>query len=636
MNDVIKLLPDSVANQIAAGEVIQRPASVIKELVENAVDAGAKCIKIILRDAGKTLIQVVDDGTGMSDTDARLAFERHATSKIRQAADLFELHTMGFRGEALPSIVAVSQVELTTMRRCDQIGTRLCISASRFESQEPEACAPGTSLMVKNLFFNFPARRKFLKKDSVELSHIMHEFERLTLVNPHLEFLLVHNDVTLHQLMAGSLKQRIASLFGKALDKQLIPVDTETPLVKISGFVGLPANARKRNALQYFFVNGRNMRHPYFHKAVMQCYEHLIPADEQPNYFINLHVDPETIDVNIHPTKNEIKFENEQAIWQILSAAIRDSLGRFNAGPAIDFDVEDAPEIPVFSPDATATHELIIDDAYNPFARTAPDPIDWTGTPPPSRRSSSESRHSFATRPAALNDWEKLYDDFMRKRDEGLSTAATDHRTTRITVEAPLIDAAPETVHADGPQPVLQLNNTYIITPARDGLMVIDQHRAHLRVLYDSYLQQADRHEFVAQATMFPDLVELSAAQNAVLNDIAPRLRELGFILTYRGETTWSIDGIPSIVKDSSPRDLLLGMIETVTETGEELESTLRDRVALTLAKGSAISRGRTMTIAEMDRLVSDLFRLHSPALTPEGKTVFTILPLDHLAHMLG
>ncbi len=526
MSDIIRLLPDSVANQIAAGEVIQRPASVIKELVENSIDAGATSVTIILKDAGRTLIQVIDNGSGMSETDARLAFERHATSKIASAEDLFTLHTMGFRGEALASIAAIAQVDLRTMLKDAPLGTRLVINGSKVESQTPEACVPGSNLMVKNLFFNVPARRKFLKKDTVEMSAIMREFERLALVNIGVDFTLISNDVTLHSLRRGPLKQRICELFGKNLDKQLIPVETDTSIVSLNGFIGLPANARKRNPLQYFMVNGRNMRHPYFHKAVMQCYEHLIPADEQPNYFINLHVDPETIDVNIHPTKNEIKFENEQAIWQILSAAIRDSLGRFNAGPAIDFDVEDAPEIPVFSPDATATHELIIDDAYNPFARTAPDPIDWTGTPPPSRRSSSESRHSFATRPAALNDWEKLYDDFMRKRDEGLSTAATDHRTTRITVEAPLIDAAPETVHADGPQPVLQLNNTYIITPARDGLMVIDQHRAHLRVLYDSYLQQADRHEFVAQATMFPDLVELSAAQNAVLNDIAPRLRE--------------------------------------------------------------------------------------------------------------
>ena len=336
MNDIIRLLPDSVANQIAAGEVIQRPASVIKELVENSVDAGATNIQIILKDAGRTLIQVVDDGCGMSDTDARLAFERHATSKIAQASDLFALSTMGFRGEALASIAAIAHVDLRTMRRGDTIGTRIIISGSKVESQQPEACQPGSNMMVKNLFFNVPARRKFLKKDSVELSNIMREFERLALVNPSVEFTLIHNDVVLHQLLKGSLKQRISDLFGKSLDHQLIPVETETSIVKINGFVGLPENARKRNPLQYFFVNGRNMRHPYFHKAVMQCYEQLIPSDVQPNYFLNFSVDPESIDVNIHPTKSEIKFENEQPIWQILVAAIKESLGKYNAVPSID------------------------------------------------------------------------------------------------------------------------------------------------------------------------------------------------------------------------------------------------------------------------------------------------------------
>ena len=313
-NDVIKLLPDSVANQIAAGEVIQRPASVVKELVENAVDAGATRIQIILKDAGRTLIQVVDNGCGMSATDARLAFERHSTSKISDASDLFSLHTMGFRGEALASIAAIAQVDLRTMRHGDSIGTRLLINGSKVESQQPEACAPGSNMMVKNLFFNVPARRKFLKKDSVELSNIMHEFERLALVNTHIEFTITHNDVVLHQLMGGALLQRIGMLFGKSIEKQVLPVVTDTSIVKIDGFVSRPENARKRGALQYFMVNGRNMRHPYFHKAVMTCYEQLIPAEEQPNYFINFTVDPETIDVNIHPQKHEIKFENE---WRL-------------------------------------------------------------------------------------------------------------------------------------------------------------------------------------------------------------------------------------------------------------------------------------------------------------------------------
>ena len=335
MSDVIQLLPDSVANQIAAGEVIQRPASVIKELVENSVDAGATQIRIILADDGKTLIQVVDNGCGMSDTDARLAFERHATSKIRQASDLFELHTMGFRGEALPSIAAVAQIDLRTMRRDCQIGSHLEIAGSKFVSQTPEACAPGSNLSVKNLFFNFPARRKFLKKDAVELGHINKEFERLSLVNPGIEFELIHNNVTLYQLLPGTFRQRIAGLFGKAIDKQLIPVETETPLVKISGFVCLPEFARKRNAQQFFFVNGRNMRHPYFHKAVMSCYEELISPEHQPNYFLNFEVDPQTIDVNIHPTKSEIKFENEKKRFR--------RMGRSSLPPPIPEEGERIP-----------------------------------------------------------------------------------------------------------------------------------------------------------------------------------------------------------------------------------------------------------------------------------------------------
>ena len=374
MSDIIRLLPDSVANQIAAGEVIQRPASVIKELVENSIDAGATAITIILKDAGRTLIQVIDNGSGMSDTDARLAFERHATSKIAKADDLFALNTMGFRGEALASIAAIAHVDLRTMLHDAQLGTRLVINGSKVESQEPEACAPGSNMMVKNLFFNTPARRKFLKKDSVEMSAIMREFERLALVNIGVDFTLISNDTTLHSLMHGSMKKRICDLFGKNLDKQLIPIETDTSIVSVNGFIGLPENARRRNQLQYFMVNGRNMRHPYFHKAVMQCYEKLIPADAQPNYFINLHVDPETIDVNIHPTKNEIKFENEQAIWQILTAAIRDSLGRFNVGPVLDFDQEDAPEIPVFNPETERMPELVIDNEYNPFREPVPLP----------------------------------------------------------------------------------------------------------------------------------------------------------------------------------------------------------------------------------------------------------------------
>lgn len=640
MSDIIRLLPDSVANQIAAGEVIQRPASVIKELVENSIDAGATSVTIVIKDAGRTLIQVIDDGCGMSDTDARLAFERHATSKISRAADLFSLSTMGFRGEALASIAAIAQVDLRTMQKDASIGTRLLISGSKVESQQPEACAPGSNLMVKNLFFNVPARRKFLKKDAVELSNIMREFERLALVNIGVDFTLISNDTTLHALRRASLKQRIADLFGKSLGRQIIPVETDTSIVRINGFIGLPENARKRNPLQYFMVNGRNMRHPYFHKAIMQCYERLIPAEEQPNYFINLTVDPETIDVNIHPTKNEIKFENEQPIWQILSAAVRESLGRFNAAPAIDFDVEDAPEIPAFTPDISATHEVELDDSYNPFARptgdarrasklaSLPDDDDdniFYPTP-----TATSGRSAGGHKSANFQDWEKLYDDFVRKRDDGYASIVESKVNTpdaQEELEMETDSIAPATI---------QLKNSYILSPSREGLMIIDQHRAHKRILYESYLSKAREHTFVCQSTMFPEAVELSGAQNAVLCDIAPELENLGFNIAPLGDNTWSIMGVPSILKDANPRDTLLGMIENITESGEDLATGLHERLALSMARSSAIKRGQSLTAAEMDKLISDLFRLPSPGLTPEGNTVFTIINIDDISKLFG
>ena len=637
MSDIIRLLPDSVANQIAAGEVIQRPASVIKELVENSIDAGATSVTIILKDAGRTLIQVIDNGCGMSDTDARLAFERHATSKIRKADDLFSLSTMGFRGEALASIAAIAQVDLRTMLKGETIGTRLVINGSKVESQEPEACAQGSNLMVKNLFFNVPARRKFLKKDSVELSNIMREFERLALVNIGVDFTLISNDVTLHSLRRASLKQRIADLFGRSLDKQIVPLDTDTSIVRINGFIGLPDNARKRNALQYLMVNGRNMRHPYFHKAIMQCYERLITADVQPNYFINLTVDPETIDVNIHPTKSEIKFENEQAIWQILTAAVRESLGRFNAAPAIDFDVDEAPDIPVFSPDIDADHEVILEEGYNPFSQPAHatrssslsgmgSSVSGLGTSESRKISSLSMNYSHTSE--RFQDWEKLYDDFVKKRDDGYASMV-ESKVNRSESELELDNEAPVSA-------TLQLKNSYILTPSRDGLMIIDQHRAHKRILYDSYLAKVKERDMVCQNTMFPEIVELSPAQNAVLADIAPSLEDLGFAISPLGDNSWSITGIPSMLGGANPRDLLLGMIESVTETGEELASSLQERIALSMARSSAIKRGQVLSATEMDKLISDLFRLSTPARTPDGKTVFTIVNIEDISKMLG
>lgn len=619
MDDVIRLLPDSVANQIAAGEVIQRPASVVKELVENSIDAGATSVQIIVKDAGRTLIQVVDDGIGMSTTDARMAFERHATSKIRQATDLFTLHTMGFRGEALPSIAAVSEIELRTMRRNDTTGTRLQLSASKVESQVPEAGVPGTNLKVKNLFFNLPARRKFLKKDTVELSHIVKEFERLALVNTSVQFTLIHNDVTLHQLLAGNLKQRICQLFGKGFEHQIIPIETETSIVRINGFISLPANARKRNAQQFFFVNGRYMRHPYFHKAVLKCYEDLISPDSQPNYFINLTVDPETIDVNIHPQKYEIKFENEQPVWQILGAAIKEALGRFNLSGALDFDSVDVPDIPVFNPDDTATQPAEdADPFFNPFAE------------------------EFTSRRNEPVDFEKLYGDFTARSAEGLEHVRGSMMNTGMRRSAiggkeirqeGLIPEPEPLMNVDEPlEPsLLQLKNRYIISPSKSGLLVIDQYRAHTLILYEKYVKMINEGNISTQRLIFPDSVTLDTAQNVTVSSIDELLESMGFEISNLGNNTWAINAVPSILGNESPSAALIDIISSVAQEDEDIEKSQWQKIALSMARSAAVKYGTPLKKAEMDALVGDLFRVATPTYTPDGKTVLTTIGMEDI-----
>lgn len=628
--DVIKLLPDSVANQIAAGEVIQRPASVIKELVENAVDAGAHSITIILKDAGRTLIQVVDDGCGMSPSDARMAFERHATSKISAAADLYSLHTMGFRGEALPSIAAVAQIDMRTMRRDDAIGCRVNISESKFESIEPAATVPGTNIMVKNLFFHMPARRKFLKKDSVELSHILREFERLALVNTDVDFTLVHNEVTLHQFLRGTLKQRIADLFGKSLPAQLAQLSTETSIVKITGFVAMPAQARKRGYQQFFFVNGRNMRHPFFHKAVMSCYERLIPADSQPSYFINLEVDPATIDVNIHPQKHEIKFENEQAIWQILAAAIKETLGKVQAAGALDFDMQDAPDIPIFDPsaeDAKGQPKVDVDYAYNPFDESAESRHD-VAVP-----ASSPDYGGAATRRRNLPDnWEKLYENFSRKRDSSYAEI----RSSAIN-DGPEEASGTLFVPQDGAAPVqasaaIQIKGTYIAVPSAAGLMIIDQHRAHVRILYERFIDALKSGPIPSQQLIFPETLNLSPSQSAALTAVGDSVAALGFDVSFLGDATWAINGQPALPGSASPSQTLLAVIEAAETTAGLAEAGTEDLLhpfALAMARTAAIRHGRTLTPQEMDSLIADLFRAASPDFTPDGLPVIATLDND-------
>ncbi len=611
MSDIIHLLPDSVANQIAAGEVIQRPASVVKELVENSIDAGATEVNIIIKDAGRTLIQVIDNGCGMSPTDARMAFERHATSKISQATDLFSLHTMGFRGEALPSVAAVSEVEVRTMRTSDITGTRLVISASKVESQEPDVCSPGTNILVKRLFFNLPARRKFLKKDPVEMGHIMREFERLALVNTDVALSLTHNDVLLHRLGAAPLKQRIVDLFGKSLEHQIIPVETETSLVRISGFTGLPQHARRRNALQYFFVNGRNMRHPYFHKAVLSCYQDLISTDVQPNYFINFTVDPDTIDVNIHPQKHEIKFENEQPIWQILCATVKESLGRYNAVAAIDFNAVDAPDLPAFNPSAAASlkmPEVDFDPSYNPFS-PSPEAVPSSPAAATARNNPGFDRRQSS---AVTSDWEKLYDGFSSEKP-----------ARQLSLEMDVDDSAAKSV--------FQVKNRYIVTPSPDGLLIIDQYRAHVRILYEKYAGMVEQGQVSSQRLIFPEAVTLEPLQDVVMRSIEPTLSSIGFDVSNLGDTSWAVNAVPSILGNAPVANVLSSIINAVADGEEDGEMSQWQRIAVSMARSAAIKRGTPLSKAEMDVIVADLFSLPTPNYTPDGHLIFRLLSVSEI-----
>lgn len=630
MSDVIRLLPDSVANQIAAGEVIQRPASVVKELVENAVDAGATDIQVIIKDAGRTLIQVVDNGCGMSDTDARMAFERHATSKIERADDLFSLHTMGFRGEALASIAAVAQIDLRTMPKGAEVGTRIIINGSVVESQQPEACAPGSNMRVKNLFFNVPARRKFLKKDAVELSNIVREFERMSLVNPGLELTLIHNDGVMHKLLRSSLKQRICDLFGKSLEKQLIPVETGTSIVKIDGFVSRPEYARKRNQLQYLTVNGRHMRHPYFHKAILQCYETLIPSDEQPNYFLNFTVEPDTIDVNIHPTKNEIKFENEAAIWQILSAAVRESLGRFNAVPGIDFNVEDAPDIPVFNPNANGDHSVEIDVNYNPFAEPVPSAPAVSAI-----RSSAIGSDNSLRRTGTVQNWDKLYEGFMNAPEEMPVQSSKLNSADAAGGTVPMFgDDVTATDDATDDASSVQIKNRYIVTASISGMMVIDQYRAHVKVLYERYREQCNRGDIAPQQVLFPEVLHLSVAQNAVFDGISESLASAGFEFSFLGDNAWSITAVPSVMADANPADALLKIIDEAAYDTDTPVADVRDCIMLSMAKSAAVRKGSRLTRDEREHLISDLLKLPSPNYTPDGLPVIRIMSVEDIGRL--
>ncbi len=605
--DVIHLLPDSVANQIAAGEVIQRPASCLKELVENSLDAGAHHIQIILRDAGTTLLQVIDDGKGMSETDARMAFERHATSKIQQAADLFALRTMGFRGEALASIAAVAHVELLTRRAEDEVGTRLEIAGSRVLSQEPAPAPVGTSMKIKDLFFNVPARRRFLKTEATELRNLITDFYRIALVYPDVHFLLVNNDEILLDLPAQSTKQRIESIFkqkNKSIAQQLVELKAQTALVNISGFVGKPEGASK-NAQQYFFVNGRYMKHPYFHKAVQTAYAGMLTADHNPSYFIYFDIAPDAIDVNIHPTKTEIKFADEQYIWQILSAAVRESLGKFHIAPSLDFDTSTditIPSIPRSIADVRAP-EVKVNTAYNPF------------------QAASTYRPDFSS----PKGWEKLYEgapSTMRSEEYGV-------RNTKYeaTLHSPL-----STLHSPlQPQAAYQYNGKYIMLPTEQGLMLIDQHRAHVCIQYKYFRDQITNQRGVMQQVLFPETVDLSAEETNLLLAITDDLRFVGFDVSQLSPNSFSIDAVPAELGTENATRALLNILHTILEEGASTTEQRAQTIALTLAEDSAIRTGKTLTDIEITDLLNRLFALPEHTFTPDGRRVLTLLCDDEI-----
>lgn len=632
MPDLIHLLPDSVANQIAAGEVIQRPASVIKELVENAVDAGARNIRVIVADAGRTSIQVIDDGCGMSETDARLAFERHATSKIRKADDLFALHTMGFRGEALPSIAAVAQVVLTTRMATDEVGTSLTIHGSRVVSQEPAACPVGSNFRVDNLFFNVPARRKFLKSNSTELNNILTAFERIVLVYPDISFQLFSNQQELLNLRAATLHQRIVDVFGKKLSSELLPVGVETALCRISGFVGKPEAARKKGS-DYFFVNGRYMRHPYFHKAVANAYERLVAEGTLPPYFIYFDVNPANIDVNIHPTKTEIKFEDEQGIFQILSAAVKDAIGRFCDVTAIDFDTEGRPDIPVYQPGSDVQAPRVqYNPSYNPFARNS---AAHSSSSSPSSSSSFPSLSSHS----APDGWEQLYEAALRPSSMPQQQEAFPEFSDDNGPSAPLITEK-------SPQHY-QYKGRYVMTAVKSGLMVIDQHRADVRVCYERFMQRMAQRQAGTQRVLFPEVLQLSPSDTNVMQRLMTDICALGFDISDLGAGSFAVNGIPADIEGVDPMALVRNILSDAAEqlpmpkatddgsSQPQSVETVRSSLALSMARNTATPYGQVLTNEEMEQLVNSLFACENVNYTPDGRPILAILPQKDIEALL-
>lgn len=619
MSSIIQLLPDHVANQIAAGEVVQRPASVVKELLENAVDAKATDIKLIVKDAGKSLVQVIDNGLGMSVTDSRLCFERHATSKIRQAEDLFSLHTKGFRGEALASIAAIAHVEMKTKQEQDELGTHLIIEGSKFVSQDVAVLPKGTSFSVKNLFFNIPARRNFLKSDTVEHRHIVDEFQRVALAHPNIHFTMYHNGSELFNLPASNFRQRIVNVFSGKTNEKLVPIQESTEIVGIQGFVSKPEFAKKNRGEQFFFVNDRFIKSGYLHHAIMAAYEGLLKDGCQPSYFIYLNVPPNTIDINIHPTKTEIKFDDEHALYAILRSAIKHSLGQFNVAPVLDFERDSNLDTPYDYQNKEASMPLIqVDANFNPFGDSTPSKTYSSGN------SGGSSGSYRKTEPSA--NWESLYVGLKQDTDTITEIGDIQFESEEVTGSLFNDKEVEEVIHR-----TYQIHKKYIVSPIKSGMVIIDQQRAHQRVLYEQFLTNMTVHQASSQQLLFPLNLYFSFSEINLIKELELSLVNTGFVFEEVNEDSVVISGLPVNVTESEVSILLEQLLSDLQDGIPESSFSQNDTIAKSMAKSLAVKTGTYLTEKEQENLVNGLFACKEPNISPFHKPTFITMRVEDL-----
>ncbi len=612
MSSIIQLLPDHVANQIAAGEVVQRPASVVKELLENAVDAGATDIKLIIKDAGKSLVQVIDNGKGMSVTDSRLCFERHATSKIRQAEDLFSLHTKGFRGEALASIAAIAHVEMKTKQEQDELGTHIIIEGSKFVSQEPSVLPKGTSFAVKNLFFNIPARRNFLKSETVEFRHIVDEFQRVALAHPNIYFTMYHNGSEMFNLPNSNYRQRIVNVFSGKTNEKLVPIQEETEIVTIEGFVGKPEYAKKNRGEQFFFVNDRFIKSGYLHHAVMAAYEGLLSNGSQPTYFIYLNVPPNTIDINIHPTKTEIKFDDEHALYAILRSTIKHSLGQFNVAPVLDFDRDPNLDTPYQYQNKTAEYPTVqVDSTFNPFVDEKPS------------KQFSGGSNSYKKQEVAGSNWESLY--------VGLKNDTSEVETFSFESEEVTASLFDEKEEEQTINRTYQIHKKYIVSPIKSGMVIMDQGRAHQRILYEQFLTNMTVHQASSQQLLFPLQMYFSNNELKLITELQPSLENTGFVFEAFDTDSIHISGIPVNTTESEISMVLEQLLSDLQDGIPDSSFSQNDTIAKSMAKSLAVKTGTYLSEKEQENLVNNLFACKEPNVSPFQKPTFITMRVEDI-----